>query len=216
MSTETLMVSAVVILAILIVAAVLVSRRQSSATEQRSGRLRDQFGTEYDRMVAEKGDTRSAERELTARQKRVSSFHIRPLEADEGKQFSDEWLAIKSGFVDDPTTAARDTQALVGRVMDARGYPAGDFEQRAADVSVDHPKTLEQHRAAHEIGLRNAEGQANTEDLRQAVLGDHELFSELIGEPEAVLVPAGVATSTGETASDAEVIAETEAPTATE
>lgn len=188
MSTATFIIGAVAILVVLGVAALLLSSRNGRSTQQQSGRLREQFGTEYLRTLAEKGDVRSTDRELTARQKRVSSFDIKTLDAAEGRQFSEEWLAIKAGFVDDPSTAVRQAEELLGRVMDARGYPAGDFEQRAADVSVGHSAALEQHRTAHEISLRNAKGEANTEDLRQAVVGDHELFAELIGEPAAVAV----------------------------
>ena len=193
MSTAEFIVAAVVIVAILIVAAWLYSTRQRSHTNQRSQQLRDQFGSEYDRTVTEKGDSRSAEKELTARQKRVSQLTIRPIAADEGVRFSDEWRAAQGNFVDDPSAALRDADALVGRVMDARGYPEGDFEQRFADVSVDHPTTLGQYRTAHEIGLRHAEGHASTEDLRQAMVNDHALFTELLVDQPAVETVSGTA-----------------------
>ena len=190
MSTAAFIVAAVVIVAILIVAAWLYSTRQRSHTNQRSQQLRDQFGSEYDRTVTEKGDSRSAEKELTARQKRVSQLTIRPIAADEGVRFSDEWRAAQGNFVDDPSAALRDADALVGRVMDARGYPEGDFEQRFADVSVDHPAALDPYRTAHEIGLRHAQGQATTEDLRQVMVNDHALFSALVDEkPTAETAP---------------------------
>jgi hypothetical protein len=70
--------------------------------------------------------------------------------------------------------------------MEARGYPVGDFEQRAADVSVDHPTVLEHYRAAHEIARRHAQGQASTEDLRQAMVNYRTLFAELLEEPRTV------------------------------
>jgi FtsZ-interacting cell division protein ZipA len=186
MSSAAFIVAAVVIVAILIVAAWWYSTQQRSQKRQRSEQLRERFGPEYERTVAEKGDTRRAENELTARQKRVSQLNIRPLAADESQRFNDEWRAVQMSFVDDPSVAVRDADALVGRVMDARGYPEGDFEQRFADVSVDHPTALEHYRAAHEITLRHAQGQANTEDLRQAMVNDHALFTELLGEPGAV------------------------------
>jgi len=190
MSTEALIVAAVAVVVILIVAAWLSSTRQQSQKRQRSEQLRERFGPEYERTLAEKGDTRQAEKELTARQKRVSQLNIHPLAAEEGQRFNDEWQAVQMGFVDDPSIAVRDADALVGRVMDARGYPEGDFEQRFADVSVDHPAALGQYRAAHEITLRHAQGQASTEDLRQAMLNDHTLFTELLDAPAAVeIVP---------------------------
>jgi hypothetical protein len=73
--------------------------------------------------------------------------------------------------------------------MSARGYPVGDFEQRAADISVDHPVVLEDYRAAHEIALRQTKGQANTEDLRQAMIHYRALFEDLVGEPKTPDMP---------------------------
>ena len=189
MPTAALIVVAVAIVAVAIVAARMYSTRQTRQrieTDKRSEQLRQRFGPEYDRTVAEKGDVRVAESELTARQKRVSEFGIRPLAADEGKAFNDEWQVMQATFVDDPSTAARDADVLIGRVMAARGYPESDYEQRSADVSVDHPAILDHYRAAHEIALRDADGQANTEDLRQAVLNSHALFTEMIEEPRTV------------------------------
>jgi FtsZ-interacting cell division protein ZipA len=180
MPDPTLIIVAVVIIAILIAAVWWYSMRQ------RSEKLRERFGPEYERTVAEKGDTRRAENELTARQKRVSQLDIRLLAADERRRFNDEWRAVQARFVDDPSTAVRDADALVGRVMEARGYPVGDFEQRSADVSVDHPTVLEHYRAAHEIALRHAQGQASTEDLRQAMVNYRALFAELLEEPRTV------------------------------
>ena len=137
-------------------------------------------------IVAETGDVRNAESDLAARQKRVTGFNIKPLTADEGKGFNDEWQVMQATFVDDPSNAVHDADALIGRVMAARGYPESDYEQRSADVSVDHPEILDRYRAAHEIALRNAEGHANTEDLRQAVLNSHALFTEMVEEPPKV------------------------------
>jgi hypothetical protein len=198
MPIAVLLIAAIVIVAVLILVAWSASRRQRQEGLQRSNRLREQFGAEYDRMVAELGDTRRAETELTARQERVSTFDIRHLAADETERFDDEWRVVQSGFIDDPLASVRDAEALVGRVMEARGYPAGDFEQHSADISVDHSRVLKRYRAAHEIALRHALGRANTEDLRQAVIGSHALFSELVEEPSmidarpdsTVLVPA--------------------------
>ena len=194
MPIASLIIAAVVIVAIVIVAARLYSTQQTrrrNETEQTSQQLRQRFGTEYDRTVAEKGDVRSAESELTARQKRVTGFDIQPLTADEGKSFNDEWQVMQATFVDDPSAAAQDADALIGPVMAARGYPESDYEQRSADVSVDHPAILDRYRTAHEIALRAADGQANTEDLRQAVLNSHALFTEMVQEqPTAEEQPA--------------------------
>jgi FtsZ-interacting cell division protein ZipA len=185
-----LVIVAVVIVGIVIVAAWSTTRRQRSEGLERSQKLREQFGAEYDRTLAEKGDARSAENELTARQKRVSQFEIRHLAVDEGRGFSDEWQVVQASFVDDPSAAVRDADSLVGRVMAARGYPESDFEQRSADVSVGHSTVLGNYRAAHDIALRDAQGKADTEDLRQAVINSHVLFSEMAEEPRTVETPA--------------------------
>jgi FtsZ-interacting cell division protein ZipA len=186
MPTAALVIGAIVIVAILVVAAWSSARRHRSEGLQRSEKLREQFGPEYERTLVEKGDTRSAENELTARQERVSQFDLRHLAADEGQRFNDEWQVVQASFVDDPSTAVHDADALVGRVMAARGYPVSDFEQRSADMSVDHSPIMGHYRAAHDIALRDAQGQANTEDLRQAVISSHVLFSELVEEPPTV------------------------------
>jgi FtsZ-interacting cell division protein ZipA len=180
MPDATLIIVAVVIIGILVAAVWWYSMRQ------RSAKLQEKFGPEYERTVAEKGDTRKAEDELTDRQKRVSKLEIKPLAADERRRFNDEWRAVQARFVDDPSAAVRDADTLVGRVMEARGYPVGDFEQRAADVSVDHPTVLEHYRAAHAVAVRHAQGQASTEDLRQAMVNYRSLFDELLEEQQTV------------------------------
>jgi FtsZ-interacting cell division protein ZipA len=192
MSSTSLIIIVVAIIVILLVALWWYSRRQ------RSVKLQEKFGSEYERTVAEKGDTRKAEDDLAARQKRVSKLEIRALAADERQRFNDEWRAVQARFVDDPSAAVGDADTLVGRVMEARGYPVGDFEQRAADVSVDYPTVVEHYRAAHAIALRHAQSQVSTEDLRQALVAYRALFAELLEEPRTVSTPpitSGRATS---------------------
>lgn len=190
MPGTALFIAAGVVGAILIVAAWSYSRRKRSEAHALSDQLREQFGPEYDRTVAELGNTRRAEAALTARRQRVSEFDIRHLATDEGRGYSDEWLVVQASFVDDPATAVHDAEALVGRVMEARGYPVGDFEQRSADMSVDHGPALAHYRAAHEITLRQALGQTDTEDLRQAMINSYVLFDELVeGSPAVGIRP---------------------------
>jgi hypothetical protein len=181
-----LVIGVLVIVAILIVIAWSTARKRRSAAQTRTEQLRARFGPEYDRALAEKGNVRSAEAELTSRQKRVAGFDIKPVAADEGKQLADEWQVVKASFVDDPSIALRDAEALVERVMAARGYPEGDFDQRTADISVDHPVILAHYRAAHAVLLRHADGHADTEELRQAMIDDHAFFAELLGEDPVV------------------------------
>jgi hypothetical protein len=142
--------------------------------------LQDRFGPEYDRALEAHRDQREAERELRQREERIEHLNIRPLEREERARFADRWQAVQSRFVDDPTGATDEADELVGEVRAARGYPVGDFEQRAADVSVNHPRVVEHYRAAHEIAMRNARGDADTEQLRQALVHFRALFEELL------------------------------------
>jgi hypothetical protein len=111
-------------------------------------------------------------------------LHIRPLAPADRARFVESWGRIQARFVDSPGGAVTDADQLLGDVMSTRGYPMSDFEQRAADISVDHPLVLENYRAAHQSALRQARGQASTEDLRQAMIHYRTLFEELVSEPE--------------------------------
>lgn len=152
--------------------------------KQRSGQLREVFGPEYDRTVEESEDRRAAESELLERRKRVEEFDIRPLDPAERTRFASRWIAVQSRFVDDPKSALGEADELVTEVMSERGYPMDDFDQRAADVSVDHPRVVEDYRAAHGISERVRSNDATTEDMRQALVHYRALFSELLEEGE--------------------------------
>jgi hypothetical protein len=155
--------------------------------KRRTERLRTQFGdSEYDRAVKEGGSRRIAEAELTERTERVESLNIRPLASGDRARFLESWRRVQARFVDSPGGAVTEADQLLGDVMSKRGYPVSDFEQRAADVSVDHPLVVENYRTAHEIAVRQTQGKANTEDLRQAMIHYRTLFEELVGEPELV------------------------------
>ena len=150
---------------------------------QRSQHLRDRFGPEYARMAQETGSQRAAEKHLADREKRVEKFTIQPLAADDKRCFLAQWQLIQARFVDNPKAALADADELLGTVMAARGYPVTDFEQRAADLSVDHPTVVQHYHAAHAIALRHRRGEASTEDMRQAMLHYRTLFEELVAEP---------------------------------
>jgi len=153
--------------------------------KRRTERLRTQFGgVEYARAVNEGGGRRKAEAALDQRADRVEGLHIRPLAAGDRARFVESWGRVQARFVDGPGGAVTDADRLLGDVMSTRGYPVSDFEQRAADMSVDHPQVLENYRAAHQTALRQANGQANTEDLRQAMIHYRTLFEELVAEPQ--------------------------------
>jgi len=173
MDTATVLILAVVVIVIVGAVAWMMMQRRSED-------LRKRFGPEYDRVISERGDARQAESELAARQKRVDTFDIRPLEAAERDQFIDAWRATQARFVDAPAEAINDADRLVSEVMQARGYPVGDFDQRAADVSVDHPTVVENYRAARAIAVANQRGDASTEDLRQAIVHYRALFEDLL------------------------------------
>ena len=117
---------------------------------------------------------------LSEREKRVDRFQIRELAADEREKFVTEWRLVQSRFVDDPKRAVRDADQLVNQLMQSRGYPMSDFEQRAADISVDHPRVVDNYRAAHVIALRHQKGEASTEDLRNAIIYYRSLFDDLL------------------------------------
>jgi hypothetical protein len=154
--------------------------------KRRTERLRTQFGgAEYTRTVKEGGSRRKAEAVLDKRSERVEGLHIRPLAPGDRARFVESWGRIQARFVDGPGSAVTEANQLLGDVMSTRGYPVSNFEQRAADISVDHPLVLENYRAAHQTALRQARGQASTEDLRQAMIHYRTLFEELVGEPEA-------------------------------
>jgi len=170
--------STAIILAIVVI--VLVGAVAWMMMQRRTEELRKRFGPEYDRAITEHGDARQAEAELAARQKRVEHLDIHPLDPAEREQFIDAWQTTQSHFVDAPAEAIKDADRLVSEVMHARGYPVGDFEQRAADVSVDHPIVVENYRAAHAIALANERGQAGTEELRQALIHYRVLFEDLL------------------------------------
>jgi hypothetical protein len=152
---------------------------------RRTGRLRSQFGgTEYSRAVEEGGSRRHAEAGLQKRADRVESLHVRPLTLLDRARFEESWRKTQTRFVDGPAGAVAEADQLLGDVMTSRGYPVSDFEQRAADISVDHPLVLENYRTAHAIALRQMKGQASTEELRQAMIHYRSLFDELVSEPQ--------------------------------
>jgi hypothetical protein len=164
-----------VIVVLLVVIALLVAR------QQRSRRLKDNFGPEYNRVVAERGDRRSAERELVDRRRRLDKFEIRPLEPAARGRYLERWKGAQRLFVDEPTAAVGEAHVLVQQVMHDRGYPVDDdFEQRAADISVEHPDVVENYRAANSISIRAQNGRATTEQLRQSMVHFRALFDDLL------------------------------------
>lgn len=176
------MASSMIILIIIAVAAVAAAIFMYMQWE-RTKRLRGRFGPEYDRVVHDSGSAQKAENELLDRQRRIEKLHIRDLNQGEIERFSNSWRTVQADFVDSPREAVAQADRLIRDVMSTRGYPMSDFEQQAADISVDHPHVVEHYRTAHAIAERDAAGSASTEDLRQAMVHYRALFEELLSTP---------------------------------
>jgi hypothetical protein len=177
-----LIIAAAVVILIIVALIWLYMRRRRNATAA----LRQKFGPEYDRAVLTHGSEKKAESQLADREKRVEKLKIRDLDPTEHEQFSKRWESVQSRFVDSPKGAVAEADDLVSSVMKTRGYPVSDFDQRAADISVDHPRVVENYRSAHEIALRLGKDQASTEDLRTAMIHYRSLFEELVQAPTTV------------------------------
>ena len=151
-----------------------------SMRQRRTSQLRSKFGPEYNRMARAEGDTARAEGLLREREQRVRKLDITPLTTEQRNAFANEWERMQSEFVDDPSAAVVHADALVQLVMQTRGYPVVDFEQRVADVSVDHPAVAQNYRLAHDIAARNNRQDVGLEQLRAAMLHYRALFADLL------------------------------------
>ena len=171
--TNTLILAIVLIAAVAAIIAWAVMR-------QRTQRLRQRFGPEYTHTVNELGGRTKAESELAKREERVARLNITPLTPADAARFSQEWKALQSRFIDNPKGVVGEADHLVRELMVKRGYPMGDFERRSADISVDHPGVVTSYRAAQAIAVRDARGEADTEELRKAVVHYRTLFDELL------------------------------------
>lgn len=169
---------AVVVVAVVALAAVGYFMLQ----QKRRSHLRQRFGPEYERVVAERDNRRVAEQELLDREQRFAELDIRPLPQDSRDSYAARWTEVQERFVDAPAFAVTEADQLVTAVMAERGYPTDDFEQRVSHLSVEHAATLDHYRAAHEISGRAARKESSTEELRQAMVHYRALFEELLEE----------------------------------
>ncbi|MFC9555873.1 hypothetical protein ACFTWF_34195 [Rhodococcus sp. NPDC056960] len=174
-----ILIAAVVVIAVL---AVIASRSVSS--RKRTERLKGRFGPEYERTVGEVGDRSAAEDELAARERKREKLDIVPLSPDARAKYADSWRTVQIEFVDNPSSAVGAADRLVIHVMRERGYPIDDFDQRAADISVDHPKVVENYRTAHRIFLSQEQGDVGTEKQREAFVHYRALFEKLLETDE--------------------------------
>ncbi len=179
MDQRTIVLIGAIVLVLAIAAAAWVWLRR-----RRTDLLRRRFGPEYQRAVETTGDVRKAEADLEARQRRVAKFPIRPLSPADQTRYLESWREIQTRFVDDPKEAVAEADRVVKEVLQARGYPMSDFEQRVADISVDHPAVVSNYRAAREIARRSASGEASTEELRQSLVYYRALFEDLLETAE--------------------------------
>jgi len=179
MNTSTIVILAVVIVGVIVAAAVGVAVWFYLRNE-RSKLLRSRFGPEYGRTVRAQGDAGHAEKILQERQDRVARMSIKPLSEQQRVQFAREWEAQQARFVDQPREAVNSADRLITEIMRVRGYPLGDFEQRMADVSVDHPVVVENYRIAHAIAVKDQQGTVGTDELRQAMIHYRAMFADLL------------------------------------
>lgn len=187
--SPTVLVTAAVVFALLVLGLTALIARRRSRTRQ----LAERYGAEYDRTVKDLGGRAKAEKDLIGRKSRVEHYTIRPLSDAERGRFAESWSRALARFVDSPLAAVSEADQLLTEVMRVRGFPTADFDRRAADLSVDHPRLAQSYHAAHDLALKSGRGQANTEDLRQALVHYRGLFEELVEVPpveRASSVPA--------------------------
>lgn len=173
MDTVVVVVIVVVVVAVAVAAAVLYRRR-------RSDQLRQRFGPEYERAVEDTDDRREAEKDLRHRERRRSAFEVKPVTGPDAARYRQEWADIQQLFVDEPAEAVERADRLVVQIMRDSGYPVDDFEHRVDDISVDHPEVAQHYREAHLVAVAQAAGDADTEQLRQAVTSYRHLVAALL------------------------------------
>jgi hypothetical protein len=171
-----ILIAAIVVIAV--IAVIVVAR--SVNNRKRTKRLKERFGPEYERTLAETGEQRAAEDELAAREGRRDKLNIVALSPQAREKYAASWRAVQTAFIDNPSRAVGDADRLVMAVMRERGYPIEDFDQRAADISVDHPAVVDNYRAAHRISLSQQQGNVDTEEERQAFVHYRALFEKLL------------------------------------
>ena len=172
-----ILIAAIVVIAATAIAIVVA---RSANSRKKTERLKQRFGPEYERTLGETGEQRAAEDELAARERRRDKLNIVALSPQAREKYAASWRAVQTAFIDNPSSAVGDADRLVIEVMRERGYPIEDFDQRAADISVDHPAVVDNYRAAHRISLSQQQGNVDTEEERQAFVHYRALFEKLL------------------------------------
>jgi len=170
------------VIVLIIVLLVIIAVALFAVRASRRKKLQSTFGPEYDRVVADTGSRADAEKELRERERRHAEFELKELSAESRARYSADWEEVQIQFVDNPEQAVGTADELVTRLIAERGYPTGDYDDQLANLSVEHARTLGHYRDAHEINTRNQNGEASTEDLRQALVHYRALFADLLGE----------------------------------
>ena len=173
----------IVIGVMIVVAAIVLAVAMAVGRRKRTHRLKERFGPEYERMVSEADRPGSAEKELIERERRHDELDIVALPSAARRNYTERWQSVQTTFVDDPSGALVEADRLIMAVMRDRGYPVDDFDQRAQDISVDHPTVVENYRAAHDVQRSARGGGSETEDQRQAFVHYRALFVELLEPP---------------------------------
>ena len=187
-----------IVIVLLVIAAIWYATQTS-----RRKKLQTTFGPEYDRVVADTGNRADAEKELREREKRHAELELKPLSAESQATYSKAWEEVQIQFVDNPGEALATADSLTTKLIAERGYPTADYDDRLADLSVEHAQTLQHYRDAHAISLRSSNGEASTEDLRQALVHYRALFADLLGtEPVKTDSTIGAATPAGPSAAE--------------
>jgi hypothetical protein len=190
-----ILVLVLVVIAVLAVGVVMTMRRRA---------LRDRFGPEYDRLVAEQESRPAAERELRERERKHAQLTLTALPAPVRARYAAEWADVQNRFIDTPAEAVREGDELVTRLLREIGYPTDDYDERLATLSVEHARMLDQYREAHDISVRSEQGSASTEQLRQALVDYRALFADLLGDAPALTgVDADQQSTVDKEASDA-------------
>ena len=175
MTNTTLIVFVAVILLVVVGVAAMISARK-----QRTKRLEEKFGPEYDHAISQVGDQVQAEKELEERVAHMNALNIRPLSAEEVNHYALEWQETQREFVDEPLLALQKADRLIREVMKAKGYPVEDFEERAALLSVDYPELVRDYRGLQRIAIKQVKDKVSTEDMRQAMVHGRTLFESLM------------------------------------
>jgi hypothetical protein len=180
MNTSAAIVMAVVIVSAMALAVWWNVRRGSTAPPCAH------FGPQNDRTLERYGGEGPAQDTPECRARRFEQLRIKRLSSADNSRYTSEWREVQTLFDDDPQVAIGEADRLVGEVMRAQGYPISDLDQRAADVSADHPGVVEHYRVAHTIARETAVGEADGDELSQAIVHYRALFDELIATPQPV------------------------------